>query len=465
MIVGSWRVCCCVRAEAYCAGCSSCKDGNTQLRSVFDPLGVHATTMCKRGGRRIYLHDSITRCLEHIASDLLGKGAVWIEPRNRSIGNPKNKKRIDLSVHGGSNDRPLYTDVTIRSPVGYTYVMASGDNSATVVGYTAAKGAEEKDAKHRKDAEGAGADFHSFSCEMYGTLHADCHLWLKRVADMGVTLGKLSPASYDRWIAGSLQSIQISIARGVAQLLLRAAGDNTDAYGKLQGDDAPKYVRDWRDGREDAVKRNPNLLQDARDGPRHWQNEDSDQTIISTGLMPSSSVNGVVQQAGDANAVAGDGDSDSDANAVAGDGDSDSDANADSSDGGTDSESSDHELCDDLELSESDSGSDATDQIQGLPRWAYPELAVVSKGCEDVYKGLNAAEQCSTGSTKGVRLVRSRLDAVNRLLPLYCQGRRSDSQVNARISTIWKHAKYDHGYHLWLIAALAPIDRRHVVAH
>ena len=449
-----------LRAEAYCAGCSSCKDGNTQLRSVCDAVGLHATTMCKRGGRRIYLHDSITRCLERIAGDLLGKGHVWIEPRNRCFGNPNSKKRVDLSVHGGNNDRPLYTDVTIRAPTGYTYVMASGDNSAKVKGYTATQGAEEKDAKHKKDANDAGADFYSFSCEMYGTLHADCYKWLHRVGAMGMTLGKLSPTSYDRWVAGALQSIQIAIARGVAQLLLRAAGDNTDAYGKLQGADAPKYVRDWRAGREDAVKRNPNLLQDARDGPRHWQNEDSDQTIISTGSMPSSSVNGVAQQGGNVN--------------EAGDGDSDGESEGDGPDHG-ESDGPDHGESDGLDFSESDGpdhgdgesdgdGGDA-EQLQGVVPWTYAELATVSKACEDVYTNLSAEEQCSTGSKAGVILVRGRLNATRRLLPLYRRRQRSDSKINARISTLWGHTRYDHGYHLWLVAALAPVGRRHVVAH
>lgn len=395
-------------AEKYCAGCSSCKDSNTQLRSVMDVLGIHATTMCKRGGRRIYLHDSVKWCLQRIVRDMLGKGAVWVEPRNKSLGNPHDKRRVDLIVHGANDQKPLSTDITVKSPCGYTYVTASGDNSSEVVGYAAAQGAVDKIDKHQEAANENVVEFIPFSCEMYGHLHADCLKWLGRVAEMGIKLEKLTVESQDRWMQGALQRIHVTIARSVAKLLIHLAGDNTDAHGKLEADDASKYVRDWRTGREDAVKRNPNLLQDARDGPRHWQHEDSDSFIISTGSMPVAPVDGV--------------------------------------------EESGERIENEVDLS-------------SRVRWTYAELATMSKGCSEVYVRLNAEERRKLGSTRGVRLVRARLDEANALVPLCRQGRVTDAQINARLSTLWTHTKFDEGLHRWLTAAGAPVDRRFVIAH
>ena len=225
---------------------------------------------------------------------------------------------------------------------------------------------------------------------------------------MGIKLEKLTVESQDRWMQGALQRIHVTIARSVAKLLIHLAGDNTDAHGKLEADDASKYVRDWRTGREDAVKRNPNLLQDARDGPRHWQHEDSDSFIISTGSMPVAPVDGV-------------------------------------------EESGEH-IENEVDLS-------------SRVRWTYAELATMSKGCSEVYVRLNAEERRKLGSTRGVRLVRARLDEANALVPLCRQGRVTDAQINARLSTLWTHTKFDEGLHRWLTAAGAPVDRRFVIAH
>ena len=188
-----------------------------------------------------------------------------------------------------------------------------------------------------------------------------------------------------------------------------SAASNT--VSRLPGDQAPLNVPDERSGHEGAVKRNPNRLAVAQNGPSQWQtDEDSDLSQVSAESLPMQQQQQLEQDAQDDEQV-----------------------------------------------------NEQGQQVgENRSKWQHLELAAISRTSAQVYSSMNAADRQQSRPTHASQLVFQALSNHDKYAIL---ARHYLITVMARIKTLWKHARYDHGIIAWLRAAGAKPDRQFVVSY